>query len=635
MRPSTKNVVVEELQPLYLLNLDARIIGSVIHEFDDWVQHNGIRWAIARMKTVKVDYLRYLTHADPVSGVRRNRRNKNLPYGVFGLLYQMPKKKRSQVLRLLNLYTKFKLEPVLRDAVEAEQHIIPVVPWSMEMDQLQKDIDRTALFSLGHKNKIGGVSPLLTLFAKEKKTSPGYPVPVEVMVPGKNKKNFALIYRGPKPGGKRNRGTEDLETDIIQYKMNKRFFLDIPGIEHILTPFEEGLMPCAVKGTWPKEVLSGEINFVQDSGKLRYVAAPYRYLQLITKPLGDLIYAILRTLPWDFTFNQLSAIPQIIEKLGKSGCIYSYDLNKASDHIPLEGQIRLLKTIIDPFYHNHINLWEVISKGLWYWKEFPERSVRWGRGQPLGLYPSFGSFSLWHGFLLKSLTPGIWNGEFFVLGDDILITNYKLAMKYEQALSDFQIPISWNKSLSGPLGEFAGQVISEDGIVQSIKWDFSHSNIIQIGTLLGPRVLRFLDSTSRKLLRRFGDLLPPVGCNWFSKRSYTEKIFLTDNLLNSEEFVVYGNPESQLRQRLNCVTKNLLNLEQVEDILHRLNDEADKDVGFKKSVISRDFLDVLMKTRKSISPSLVRNFAFSEKDWLEGLLPILQTLEKQHKQAAI
>lgn len=50
-----KNEVRKVLEPLFLLKLDRRLIGSVIHEFSKWVTNNGLIFAKARMKNIKVD----------------------------------------------------------------------------------------------------------------------------------------------------------------------------------------------------------------------------------------------------------------------------------------------------------------------------------------------------------------------------------------------------------------------------------------------------------------------------------------------------------------------------------------------------------------------------------------------------
>jgi hypothetical protein len=67
------------------------------------------------------------------------------------------------------------------------------------MQDKQGWINVTALTTLGHSNNLGEVSPLLTLYAKPSKTSPCLPFNVEVMIPGPQKREFALVYRGPNP----------------------------------------------------------------------------------------------------------------------------------------------------------------------------------------------------------------------------------------------------------------------------------------------------------------------------------------------------------------------------------------------------------------------------------------------------
>jgi hypothetical protein len=92
-------------------------------------------------------------------------------------------------------------------------------------------------------------------------------------------------------------------------------------------------------------------------------------------------------------------------------------------------------------------------------------TLKWNKGQPLGLYPSFAAFSLWHGAILRSLEIGLGvNDKFRIVGDDVVITDGALYHKYRTYLDKYKVPVSEGKTFVKTNGaEFLGRVYTKNG----------------------------------------------------------------------------------------------------------------------------------------------------------------------------
>jgi hypothetical protein len=245
---------------------------------------------------------------------------------------------------------------------------------------------------------------------------------------------------------------------------------------------------CRHDREYPKEpVQGGEIHFLQEpGGKLRSIASPFRIHQEALRPLGEEIYQCVRSLPWDCTFDQSKAIPHICSSLERGSQVHSIDLSSATDHFPLSLQEVALRAIFFKEDWDHIDLFIEISRGQW---KSPLGWLQWTKGQPLGLYPSFGSFTLTHGLLLLHLAGGDFHNQFFVLGDDVVILEDELKDAYISMLEQMGCPWSSDKSLSSSqIAEFAGKIITSSRVIPQLKWrEVSSDNFLDICRLLGNK----------------------------------------------------------------------------------------------------------------------------------------------------
>jgi hypothetical protein len=258
----------------------------------------------------------------------------------------------------------------------------------------------------------------------------------------------------------------------------------------------------------------GEVHFLQEPGfKLRAIASPYRIHQLALKPIGHSIYSLVRTLPWDCTFDQSKPFPIVQDHLRNSRTCHSIDLSGATDYFPLELQLGTLREIFGDVLD--IDLIEFISRSPFKSSIGP---IRWEHGQPLGLYPSFGMFTLTHGLLLLFLNNGRHDNEFFVVGDDVIILSDSLKTKYTKILDDLGCPWSPEKSLSSDsICEFGGKILTEGAVIAQYKWRrMSDDSFLDLCRTLGPRSRILLTKKQREVFDAVKHLYPPLGLN-FSK----------------------------------------------------------------------------------------------------------------------
>lgn len=84
------------------------------------------------------------------------------------------------------------------------------------------------------------------------------------------------------------------------------------------------------------------------AGKVRVFALIDSISQSVLRPLHDYLFAILKVIPNDGTFNQEDSVKRSIEKARLYNCAYSFDLSSATDRLPraltgsiLEGLVKL------------------------------------------------------------------------------------------------------------------------------------------------------------------------------------------------------------------------------------------------------------------------------------------------------
>jgi hypothetical protein len=264
----------------------------------------------------------------------------------------------------------------------------------------------------------------------------------------------------------------------------------------------------------------GKVSFIQEPGyKLRAVANPNRVIQYVLEPLKVLLGSMVSSNKRDCTFDQEKGIKVIQGWLRDKRRVHSVDLSDATNHFPLSLQISALERALPCGWDAKIRLFEEAARGPWRVLDpvlGKEREIRWTKGQPLGLGPSFFSFTYTHHESLELLREK-YQGDFLVVGDDVAIVGDDLCKAYLDFLSQIECPISEHKCLhSTTIAEFAGKIISSEWALPQLKYRaVSDRNFLDVARLLGPRSLGIYPRRQREILKLVAEgPLELGGLNW-------------------------------------------------------------------------------------------------------------------------
>lgn len=219
---------------------------------------------------------------------------------------------------------------------------------------------------------------------------------------------------------------------------------------------------------WGKPLWYGRLGFKEEPGKIRVFAMMNLVTQTLMHPLHTWIFSRLRTVPTDGTFNQVLPIERLLKRVGGSRFwAASYDLSAATDRLPLQLQVALLEPLLG---HELTSLWAYFMVGHPYGLPRVATSYNLGFdtvwyavGQPMGALSSWAMLALTHHALVQyaaSLAYPIrtsWFMRYAILGDDVVIADRAVAVKYLEVMKTIGVDISIAKSLVSASGslEFA------------------------------------------------------------------------------------------------------------------------------------------------------------------------------------
>jgi hypothetical protein len=235
-------------------------------------------------------------------------------------------------------------------------------------------------------------------------------------------------------------------TDTLAYLRNKHPILK--------TPHHEGF--------W-----LGALSVKEEPGKLRVFAMVDSLTQWLLYPLHRMIFdKVLRLIPQDGTFDQLKPVRRLITLLqaGRDHRIWSFDLSAATDRIPVMLQEVLLGKYMTPEFARH---WRAILCDREYraptelikqngWKRSPEGvalgvSLKYAVGQPMGAYSSWAMLALVHHLMVQfaAFKAGCrgWFERYAVLGDDLVIGDYRVAREYLALCKVIGVGVNMSKSI--------------------------------------------------------------------------------------------------------------------------------------------------------------------------------------------
>lgn len=111
---------------------------------------------------------------------------------------------------------------------------------------------------------------------------------------------------------------------------------------------------------------TGSLTALQEGGgKVRVVAAADYWTQWALHGLHNAIFALLRSIPQDGTFDQWKPVENhVLPFLGTSK-VYSYDLSSATDRLPLFVQVIVLRNFLGVLPSS---LWAALMRRPWLYK---------------------------------------------------------------------------------------------------------------------------------------------------------------------------------------------------------------------------------------------------------------------------
>lgn len=201
------------------------------------------------------------------------------------------------------------------------------------------------------------------------------------------------------------------------------------------------------------------------AGKVRVFAMVDPFTQWMMKPLHDLIFRLLEFIPQDGTFDQTKPLDRLLRKMrkDKGSVFYSFDLSAATDRLPVELQELLLANFIGTKLSK---LWRrlLVNRPYYVSEEASQviggTEVRYAVGQPMGARSSWAMLALTHHFVVQWAAFMVtnkcaWFSDYAVLGDDLVIADRDVAIKYQYIMDQLGVDISLAKSLIGNGLEFA------------------------------------------------------------------------------------------------------------------------------------------------------------------------------------
>lgn len=203
----------------------------------------------------------------------------------------------------------------------------------------------------------------------------------------------------------------------------------------------------------------GRLGFKQEpAGKVRVFAMVDPITQWCLRPLHDQIFAVLKKIPMDGTFDQVGPL----KRVDWSKTHHCYDLSSATDRIPVRFSERLMAELIGDY---GAQVWRKLLVGRPYYNPQDGTWVTYNCGQPMGALTSWAfGLSLVHHWIVQSSAQragvsGLFQ-DYALLGDDIVIWDDHVAWHYREILREIGVEISLPKSLvSRTCLEFAKRFI--------------------------------------------------------------------------------------------------------------------------------------------------------------------------------
>lgn len=216
----------------------------------------------------------------------------------------------------------------------------------------------------------------------------------------------------------------------------------------------------ALLGSFPIK-LGRLAKLFEGAGKVRVIAITDWWTQCLLLPLHSAIFALLKGIDQDGTHDQIRPL-KLLSEIARGRPSYSFDLSAATDRLPIDLQVQVLKL----FGVRWANAWAVLL--TWRGWHLGSKVIKYTVGQPMGAYSSWAMLALTHHVIVQLAAYRAGHREWFVfyalLGDDIVIRDTLVANNYRSLMATLGVPINMSKSLVSMKGciEFAKRWLDPD-----------------------------------------------------------------------------------------------------------------------------------------------------------------------------
>jgi hypothetical protein len=541
------------LEKIIRTSLPENLGKAYIKRIRHWRKYKGVEWTANRLKTVwNVALLFRSGENDQIQEVCRSARMRvrdGLPAGIEGVLVktwaqiQQPAKLR-RVASALRAYTALYLKKLSKAQLAKSRRSINEQGSHPSIEPLTEKLQKELLKGKTLREISKGEKVLRTL----------YPFPL-VNGSAKVLRDLELPELGNLSG---------VSAYPHKLKLNNRDFKydggQLPFVQMSASLLTHGFVPqCLIDKLGDFELrklaasfesdhhvaIRGKISAIQEGGaKGRIVATPTAWIQFYCYPYHKYLMKNIKRLESNYgiaglqygrscCLDQVSGIHQALQILndGHQFC-QAVDLSSATDRFPLEVQQALCYELGIPEFAEALNE----LKGPWL---SPDGQSYWtyNSGQPMGLYGSFALFHLTHYCVLNALSHELQLNaaecNFCVLGDDVLIFSEPLRDAYLKVLEEWQVPISWHKSYSGNVVEFAGFILTKTNKGWTAFRPYKHG---KDGRFTSPiSVLHALGIKTTQWSERWKQSFESYSRNRALRDLDLQPIFLQDNLPHHEE----------------------------------------------------------------------------------------------------
>lgn len=478
------------------LGCSTNLAAAMSAEVSLWVEKSGINWTVKRLKMLKTSFLRRIAGEDyvlPYVATRRDAKGP-IPKGAFGQLWNSTGSDMTSISRALNcmmVYSTF-----ISDTLTVEQ-----------LKKFNDSAKRQPPLDSDIKHVID-----MLRFPKWFRVKDAKLEPIEQFV----------VRKGYSPSYVSRALNQFIDSDTGQalwaeFPQYLEVFNTIAKPVDTRIAFDDYLGIHPVLNSRSTRDPVGRLGYSQEPGyKLRVFASPNIVHQCAMSRLKRQLFHLIAQVNWDCTYNQSKGTDWLRVQLNQDRKVWSIDLSDATNNFPLDLQLHVLREI--GCAEEDVELFHRLSRAPWSNSNGVEKeTMRWTVGQPLGLGPSFAAFALTHGLLVWSIARACQVTDCFrVLGDDIVISDERVALQYLEVLAKIGIPVSKDKTISSShYAEFAGKVVSRDGTIATLKWrDPSDRSFLDVVRLLGPRSLQLLKRRQRRVATLVSILPEPQGFGW-------------------------------------------------------------------------------------------------------------------------